>query len=111
MTKVVELAKIHIEDYGTGPTVCVTVRESITTPRGLAIVDERDVLFFGEEGPGDAAQPMEIPTSHSLRRDYESNPVMIFACPPAGSIRTASITTGTTRLGWKAAPGCLCPAA
>jgi 3-methylfumaryl-CoA hydratase len=78
VTKIVELAKIDIEDYGTGPTACVTVRESISTPRGLAIVDERDVLFFGEDGPGDATKPMEIPTSHSWRRDYDSNPVMIF---------------------------------
>lgn len=78
VTKVVELAKIDIEDHGTGPTACVTVRESISTLRGLAIVDERDVLFFGEDGPGDATKPMEIPSSHSWHRDYESNPVMIF---------------------------------
>ena len=78
VTKLTEVASIHVEDYGAGPTACVTVRETISTPRGLAIVDERDVLFFSEDGPGDATKPMEIPKSHSWQRRYESNPVMIF---------------------------------
>ncbi|MBT5050295.1 MAG: hypothetical protein HOM58_17480 [Rhodospirillaceae bacterium] len=78
VSKVTEVAKIHVEDYGAGPTACVTVRESISTPRGLAIVDERDVLFFGEDGPGEATQPMKLPETSSWQRTYESNPVMIF---------------------------------
>ena len=78
VTKVTEVARIHTEDYGAGPTVCVTVRENIATPRGLAIIDERDVLFFGDDGPGEATQPMRIPTSYSWGQDYKSNPVMIF---------------------------------
>lgn len=78
VTKVTEVAKIDVGDFGTGPTVTVTVRESISTPRGLAIVDERDVLFFGEDGPGDIARPFEIPGEYDWRRDYESDPVMIF---------------------------------
>lgn len=78
VTKVTEVAEIRIEDFGAGPTARVTVRESITSPRGLAVVDERDVLYFGEDGPGDADRPPALPEKALWQRTYESNPVMIF---------------------------------
>jgi len=56
----------------------VTVRESISTPRGLAVVDERDVLYFDEDGPGDIDQPFDIPATPPWSRTYKSDPVMIF---------------------------------
>jgi 3-methylfumaryl-CoA hydratase len=78
VTKVTEVADIRIEDFGAGPTARVTVRESITTPRGLAVVDERDVLYFGEDGPGNADAPPSLPGTAPWTRTYEPSPVMIF---------------------------------
>ncbi|NKB19347.1 MAG: hypothetical protein GKS01_02275 [Alphaproteobacteria bacterium] len=78
VTKVTEVAEIKIEEFGAGPTARVTVRESISSPRGLAVVDERDVLYFGEDGAGDIDQPFDTPSAPPWSRTYESNPVMIF---------------------------------
>ena len=78
VTKVTEVAEIRIEDFGAGPTARLTVRESISSERGLAVVDERDVLFFGEDGPGDADAPPAIPDTAAWSRTYQSDPVMIF---------------------------------
>jgi 3-methylfumaryl-CoA hydratase len=78
VTKVTEVAEIRIEDFGTGPTACLTVRETISTERGVAVVDERDVLFFGEDGPGDGDQPPALPDNARWSRIYPSDPVMIF---------------------------------
>lgn len=78
VTKVTEVAQIKIEDFGAGPTARLTVRESISSPRGLAVVDERDVLFFGEDGPGNADKPPVLPAQATWRRTYDANPVMIF---------------------------------
>jgi len=78
VTKIIEVAEIKVEDYGAGPTVCVTVRENTTTPRGLAIVDERDVLYFGEDGPGDVDEPPKLPDQAVWSRTYESSPIQIF---------------------------------
>jgi len=76
--KLTEVAEIRIEDFGAGPTACVTVRETITTPRGVAVIDERDVLYFGEDGPGVADAPPRLPEKAAWSRTYEPNPVMIF---------------------------------
>lgn len=78
VTKITEVADITIEDFGAGPTARVTVRESINSTRGPAVVDERDVLYFGENGPGDADKPPNLPAKALWSRTYESNPVMIF---------------------------------
>ena len=41
VTKVTEVADIAIRDFGAGPTALVTVRETITSPRGVAVVVAR----------------------------------------------------------------------
>jgi 3-methylfumaryl-CoA hydratase len=48
VTKLTKIASITIKDWGAGPTALVTVRETISTDRGPAVIDERDVLYFGE---------------------------------------------------------------
>jgi 3-methylfumaryl-CoA hydratase len=78
VTKLTEVAEIKIEEFGAGPTARVTVRETISSPRGTAVIDERDVLFFDESGPGDIDEPFLPPSSPAWQRTYESDPVMIF---------------------------------
>lgn len=78
VTKITEVAEIKIEDFGAGHTARLTVRESISTERGLAVVDERDVLFFGDDGPGNGENPPTLPDQARWSRTYQSDPVMIF---------------------------------
>jgi len=78
VAKLTEVAEIHIEDFGAGPTARVTVRETITSPRGTAVIDERDVLYFGDDGPGTADAPPALPEAAVWSRTHEPDPVMIF---------------------------------
>ncbi len=78
VTKVTEVADIAIEDFGAGPTARVTVRETVSSARGPAVVDQRDVLYFGVDGPGEADGPPTLPGSAAWSRTYDANPVMIF---------------------------------
>jgi 3-methylfumaryl-CoA hydratase len=78
ITKLTEIAAITIKDWGAGRTALVTVRETISTDRGPAVIDERDVLYFGEQGPGESEKPPTLPAAAPWARTYESNPVMIF---------------------------------
>jgi 3-methylfumaryl-CoA hydratase len=78
VTQTVEVADVVIRDRGAGPTVLVVQRESIRSPRGLAVVEERDVLFFGADGPGALDAPAAVPATAAWRRTWEPNPVMIW---------------------------------
>ena len=51
LTKVTEIANIVVEDDSTHPTVVVEIRETISSPRGPAVVEERSLIYFGENGP------------------------------------------------------------
>jgi len=78
ITQTVEVADIVIRDRGAGPTVLVVQRESIRSPRGLAAVEERDVLFFDAGGHGTLDDPPAVPATAVWRRVWEPNPVMIW---------------------------------
>lgn len=78
ITRTLEVADIVIRDRGAGPTVLVTQRESIASPRGLAVVEERGVLYFGMDGPGTLDAPPDPPASPAWRRSFPPNPVMIW---------------------------------
>ena len=78
VTKITEVSSITIDDRGAGPVVTVTVRETVSTDRGTAVIDERDVLYFGEDGPGGTEKLPTLPETAAWTRTYEANPVMIF---------------------------------
>ncbi len=78
LTKVTEIADVVVEDDDTHPSVLVTVRESISSPRGPAVVEERRLFYFGDNGPGAAQAPPAIPAQAAWSRTYDSNPAMIF---------------------------------
>lgn len=78
ITQETELTALSVEDRGAGPVVSMTTTDRISTPRGLAAVDERDFLMFGEDGPGGAVAHPNVPTRAAWRREYASDPVMIF---------------------------------
>ena len=78
LTNTAEVADIRIEEFGAGPTVLVTMRESISSPRGPAVVEERDLFFFGKDGPGREEDAPSVPADAPWTRTYEADPVMIF---------------------------------
>ena len=78
LTKLTEIADIVVESDDTHPTVLVTVRESISSPRGPAVVEERKLFYFGENGPGTVEASPVIPSQAAWSQTYESNPAMLF---------------------------------
>ncbi len=78
ITKTTEVAAVDIADFGTGPTVKVTMRESYATTRGLAAVDERSVLYFGLNGPGRLDPPPSPPADPAWTQTFEPDPVTIW---------------------------------
>ncbi len=78
LTKVTEVADIVVDDDADHPSVAVTMRESISSARGLAVVEERAMRFFSENGPGAAEPPPTVPGQAAWSRTYESNPAMMF---------------------------------
>ncbi len=78
LTKVTEVADIVVEDDAAHPSVSVTMRESISSTRGAAVVEERGMLYFGENGPGVRPAPPSAPGQADWSRTYESDPAMMF---------------------------------
>jgi len=76
LVKISEVADVVVD--AAGPTVLVTMRETISTARGPAVIEERDLLYFGADGPGARAAPPSVPEAAAWRRDFESDPVMMF---------------------------------
>ncbi len=78
ITRETEIVDVEIGDHGAGPNVVIKVRDSISSPRGLSVVEERDFLSHAENGPGQMWPAPEIPDSADWSRAFESNPVQIF---------------------------------
>ncbi|MDA0238532.1 MAG: hypothetical protein O3A84_00715 [Proteobacteria bacterium] len=77
ITRVTEVSNIAINEAQ--PAALITIRDTITTPRGVAVIDERDRITFGPEGPGDLMPVLpEIPDEASWRRSYDPTAVMMF---------------------------------
>ena len=77
LAKIIELADVVVAD-GPHPSVLVTVRESVSSPRGLAVVEDRGMLFFGENGLGAAQEPPTVPDRAAWSRTYESDAAMMY---------------------------------
>jgi 3-methylfumaryl-CoA hydratase len=78
LTKVTEISDIDIDDDATHSFVLVTVRESISSSRGLAVVEERKLSYFSENGPGNAPPAPSVSGDPAWSRTYDSNPMMLF---------------------------------
>ena len=78
LTKVTEIADIIVDEDVAHPNVLVIIRENISSSRGVAVVEERKLFYFGEDGAGATQAPPIIPEQAAWSRTYESNPAMIF---------------------------------
>ena len=76
LTKLTEVADVVVD--AAHPRVLLTVRESISSPRGLALVEERRLIYFGQNGPGARSAPPAIPEHAAWSRTYPVNLAMIF---------------------------------
>jgi 3-methylfumaryl-CoA hydratase len=69
-----EITELTVAD---GPEVSLTIRHNIESPRGAAIVEERE-FFFLEAGASDVASAPAAPGETSWRREIDPDPVLLF---------------------------------
>ena len=73
------IADIRVKQGRSGPLAVVTVRHQITSPRGLAIVEEHDILYRDDARPGVAGPaPQAAPTDETFAREIVPDPVLLF---------------------------------
>jgi len=74
-----EIASVTIKDGRTGKMVFVTVRHSITGPRGLAVIEEQDIVYRAEPDPN-APRPAPQPAARTApwARPFTPDPVVLF---------------------------------
>ena len=77
--RVTEIADIQIDDGPTGAMVTVIERNSISNSRGLAVVEERDMVMLSEARAEAApASPPPVPGQAKWRQEFEPNPPLLF---------------------------------
>jgi 3-methylfumaryl-CoA hydratase len=73
------IADISLKQGRGGPLALVTVRHEITGPRGLAIVEEHDIIYRDGPSPGgDASPPQRAPADESFAHEIAPDPVLLF---------------------------------
>jgi 3-methylfumaryl-CoA hydratase len=80
ITRVTEIADIKIDDGSKGAMVTVVERNSISSSRGLAIVEERDMIMLSEARAEGAAPtpPAAVPEQAKWQQVIEPNPPLLF---------------------------------
>src|SRR5690606_39059578 len=75
-TRVSRIKDVKVKEGRSGPLVFVTVRHEISGDRGLAIVDEHDIVYRGEA----KAPPAPVPARAEApwRREVRPDPVLLF---------------------------------
>jgi hydroxyacyl-ACP dehydratase HTD2-like protein with hotdog domain len=79
VTRTSTIARIEEKDGGSGRLVFVTVRHEISSPRGLAISEEQDIVYRGTSGAAvkDAA-PSPPPPQGAWTRLVQGDPLLLF---------------------------------
>ncbi len=79
ITRVSEIADITFDEDESGPMVLVVERNSVANSRGLAVVEERDLIFLSEgRAEKKSTTPPPVPAEAAWRRVIEPNPVLLF---------------------------------
>ena len=79
VTKQSEIANVTIKEGRTGKMVFVTVRHDISSPRGLAIVEEQDIVYRDEPDPSaPKPAPQPAPRTATWARPFTPEPVVLF---------------------------------
>jgi 3-methylfumaryl-CoA hydratase len=80
ITRVTEIADINIDDGPSGAMVTVLERNSISNNRGLAVVEERDMVMLSE-ARAEAGAPTPaatVPGQAAWQQVVEPNPPLLF---------------------------------
>ena len=73
------IQNVTIKDGRSGRMVFVTVKTDITSPRGLAITEEQDIVYREEAAPGEKPPvPQQAPEGAAFGRGIEPDPVLLF---------------------------------
>ncbi len=79
ITRVTEIADIQVDDGPNGAMVTVVERNSISNSRGLAVVEERDMVMLSEtRSEGTSKTPPPVPAQATWRQVVEPNPPLLF---------------------------------
>jgi 3-methylfumaryl-CoA hydratase len=78
ITRVSEIADIRVDEAESGATVLLVERNSISTLRGLAVVEERDLIYLSEGRAEAKAAPPPVPANAAWRRSIRPDPVLLF---------------------------------
>ncbi len=79
ITRVTEIADIRIDDGPNGAMATVVERHSISSSRGLGVVEERDMVMVSEKRAEAASStPPPAPAQAAWRQVFEPNPPLLF---------------------------------
>ena len=79
ITRVTEIADIRIDDGPSGAMATVVERHSISSSRGLCVVEERDMVMLSEKRAEAApSTPPAAPAQTAWRQVFEPNPPLLF---------------------------------
>ena len=79
ITRVTEIADIRIDDGPNGAMATVVERNSISSSRGLCVVEERDMVMLSEKRAEAApSTPPAAPAEAAWRQVIEPNPPLLF---------------------------------
>lgn len=79
ITRVTEIADIRIDDGPNGAMATILERNTISSSRGLAVVEERDMVMLSEKrAEAASATPPPVPAQASWRQVIEPNPPLLF---------------------------------
>jgi 3-methylfumaryl-CoA hydratase len=77
--RVTEIADIQVDDGANGAMVTVLERNSISNSRGLAVVEERDMVMLSEQRAAAApSTPPPVPGQATWQQVMEPNPPLLF---------------------------------
>jgi 3-methylfumaryl-CoA hydratase len=73
------IVDIRFKQGRSGPLAVVTVRHEITGPRGVAIVEEHDIIYRDHSGPGAAGSaPQAAPMDETFAHEIVPDSVLLF---------------------------------
>jgi len=78
ITRKSELLSVDIQDRGAGPLVVTTTRDSISSSRGLAVVEDRTFFAFGPDGPGKFDPAPQPPASPAWKQVCPADLVQVW---------------------------------
>lgn len=78
VSRVSSIADVTHKMGRNGPLVFVLVRHKISTPEGLALVEEHDIVYREHSRPGEATRPQRAPADPAWSREIQADAVMLF---------------------------------